>query len=76
VRLINSQVSDALVFMRALEIAGDDLSNLPDFGDGLRLTLPPVIPLHSDYKGEGPRAWLVANDFGGYDLTTEEPSNK
>lgn len=37
------------------------------------MNLPNVIPLSPDYPGEAPVAWLVANDFEGYDLTTEEP---
>lgn len=71
--LIGSQLKDALAYMDALEKACENLPDDPEFGEGLRLTLPPVIPLHSDYPGEGPRAWLVANDFNGYDLATTEP---
>ena len=71
--LIESQLTDAVTFMKALRSAIESLPDDPEWGAGMRLTLPAVIPLTPDYKGERPVAWLVANHFNGYDLTTEEP---
>jgi len=72
-KLIESQLSDALAYMKALSGLGATLPNEPTWGGGMRLWLPDVIPLSPDYKGEAPVAWLVANDFDGYDLTTTAP---
>jgi hypothetical protein len=72
-QLIPSQLRDALAYMDGLEKAIKSTAEDPKWGDGLRLWLPNVIPLSPDYHGEKPVAWLVANDFDGYDLTTEEP---
>lgn len=69
--LIESQLKDALAYIRALSTI--QLDPTDSWGDGLHLVLPPVIPLRPDYDGEKPVAWLVANDFEGYDLTTEDP---
>lgn len=71
--LIASQLVDALAYMKALEDAGNAAPIEPAWGEGVRLVLPSVIPLHPDYEGEAPVAWLVANDFGGYDLSTTAP---
>ena len=73
--LLPSQLRDALAFMDALEAANKSLRDEPESGGGLRLWLPNVIALRPDYPGEKPVAWLIANDFDGYDLTTEEPTN-
>lgn len=73
--LIPSQVRDALAYMEALSNAIKNLPQGEDWGGGLRLWLPDVIPLSPDYKGEPPVAWLVANDFEGYDLATTDPTN-
>lgn len=72
--LLQSQLIDALHYMQALEAAINTTSEEPGWGNGLHLWLPNVIPLAPDYEGESPVAWLVSNDFNGYDLTTEEPS--
>lgn len=75
--LIEPQVSDALTYMNALQAAFDSLSKEPEWGGGLRLILPSVIPLQTDYAGDVHAvAWLVANDFGGYDLATTDPTKK
>lgn len=71
--LIESQLADALLFMAALRKANESLPSEPAFGEGMCLWLPSVIPLRPDFEGEEPVAWLVANDFNGYDLTTEKP---
>lgn len=74
--LIPSHVRDALAYMDALEKATAGLPDDPEWGGGLRLILPAVIPLSTDYAEDmNPVAWLVANDFNGYDLTTKEPTN-
>lgn len=73
--LLTSQLRDALVYMEALDTEKMPLAEDGEWGQGLRLWLPNVIPLSPDYKGEGPVAWLVANDFGGYDLTTDKPKD-
>lgn len=71
--IIESQLRDALAYMSALKDEKFQLSPEPTWGEGVRLYLPNVIPLRPDYEGESPVAWLVANDFGGYDLSTENP---
>lgn len=71
--LIPSQIKDAVAFIEALQQVIESLPDDPEWGGGMRLNLPAVIPLTPDYKGEAPVAWLVANDFNGYDLTTQEP---
>jgi hypothetical protein len=76
VTLITSQLEDALILMKGLQAAVESLPDKPDFGEGMRLTLPSVIPLQPDYEGERPVAWLIANDFNGYDLSTTEPDSK
>jgi len=67
------QLRDALAYMSALNDEKIGLAQEPKWGEGLRLWLPNVIALSPDYKGEEPVAWLIANDFGGYDLTTSAP---
>ena len=74
-KLLTSQLRDALVYMEALDTEKMPLAEDGEWGQGLRLWLPNVIPLSPDYKGEAPVAWLVANDFGGYDLTSHEPKD-
>lgn len=73
--LIPSQLRDALAYAEGITKISEDLPLDPEWGGGLRLVLPDVIALRPDYDGEKPVAWLVANDFNGYDLTTEEPTN-
>lgn len=75
--LIKSQVEDALLYMSLFDGLADKLSDNPNWGDGLHLILPAVIPLRGDYRSdETVYAWLVANDFDGYDLATEDPTPK
>lgn len=71
--ILTSQLRDALVYMDALNIEKMPLADEPSWGEGVRLWLPNVIPLSPDYRGEKPVAWLVSNDFGGYDLSTTDP---
>jgi hypothetical protein len=74
--LIPSQVRDALAFMDGIEKIVTALPDEPEWGGGLRLVLPAIIPLTTDYRGDrNPVAWLIANDFNGYDITTKEPTN-
>ena len=74
--LIESQLSDALALMKGISAALKSLPDEPEWGGGLRLWLPKVIPLTNDYSGDDtPVAWLVANDFDGYDLSTVEPTD-
>lgn len=73
-RLIETQLSDALAYMKALRDVVEGLPDEPGWGEGLRLILPEVIALRADYGGDQtPYAWLIANDFNGYDLTTSAP---
>lgn len=74
--ILTTQLRDALVYMDALDTEKMPLAEEPGWGEGVRLWLPNVIPLMPDYKGEEPVAWLVSNDFGGYDLSTTDPSVK
>ena len=74
--LLETQLRDALAYMVALNDEKIGLAQEPKWGEGVRLSLPNVIPLSPDYQGEAPVAWLVANDFGGYDLTTTDPGKK
>lgn len=74
--LIQTQLADALAYMAALDTEKMNLAEEPTWGEGVRLWLPNIIPLSPDYKGEKPVAWLVANDFGGYDLSTVQPQEK
>lgn len=74
--VIESQLRDALVYMGALDTEKMSLAEEPGWNEGLRLWLPNVIPLSPDSRGEAPVAWLVANDFGGYDLATVEPKGR
>lgn len=74
--IIESQLRDALCYMAALNTENMQLSEKPEWGEGVRLWLPNVIPLRPDYGDEEPVAWLVANDFGGYDLSTKDPGGK
>lgn len=70
------QLKDALMYVELLQLE-DKLPDTPAWGDGNHLLLPQVIPLTSDYTGEDTvYAWLVANDFSGYDLMTEDPTKK
>lgn len=72
--LIESQLSDALAYMKALHEVIKGLPDDPEWGGGLRLLLPAAIPLTTDFRGDDePVAWLVSNDFDGYDLTTTKP---
>lgn len=71
--LIPSQLKDALVYVDVLGSVDAKLGGEPGWQGGMRLVLPNVIPLSPDAQGEGPIAWLIANDFGGYDLATENP---
>lgn len=73
--LIPSQIKDAVAFIEGLQKLLEGLPDEPAWGEGMRLNLPATIPLSPDYSGERPVAWLVANDFNGYDLTTEEPAS-
>jgi hypothetical protein len=74
--LIESQLSDALAYAKALRQANENIPDEPEWGGGLHLILPDVIPLKSDFKGdEVVYAWLVANDFNGYDLSTDNPAD-
>ena len=73
--LITSQLRDVLAYIDALEAGTKALSDSPSWGGGMRLCLPAVIPLCPDYDS-APVAWLVANDFDGYDLTTEKPKGE
>jgi hypothetical protein len=75
-QLLRTQLADALVYMDALDTEKMPLAEEPKWGEALRLWLPSVIPLSPDYNGEAPVAWLVANDFGSYDLTTDDPTRK
>lgn len=74
--LLETQLRDALAYMAALNDDKMALSQEPKWGEGVRLWLPNVIALTPDYEGEAPVAWLVSNDFGGYDLTTTDPGQK
>lgn len=74
--IIESQLRDALAYVAALSDEKLQLSSEPAWGEGVRLLLPNVIALRPDFDGEAPVAWLVANDFGGYDLTTTDPEAK
>jgi hypothetical protein len=74
--LIPSQTRDALSFAEGIQAINEAMPNEPEWGEGMRLWLPDVIPLRPDYPGEKPVAWLIANDFNGYDLTTENPEEK
>lgn len=75
--LTPSQTRDAVYWMEHLGMALEQMPPEPDFGDGLRLMLPDVIPLKSDFSGDDHTyGWLVANDFNGYDLTTTDPTKK
>jgi len=75
--LTKSQLKDALLYVELFEGIDAMLPNEPDWGDGMHLVLPSVIPLKSDFDGDDhPYAWLVANDFNGYDLTTTDPTKK
>lgn len=74
--LLETQLRDALAYMAALNDEKIGLAQEPKWGEGVRLWLPDVIPLSPDCEGEAPVAWLVANDFGGYDLTTTNPGTK
>jgi hypothetical protein len=74
--LTPEQLSDAVTYIKGLVRINDELPTEPDWSEGLRLLLPDVIPLRPDYPGEKPVAWLIANDFNGYDLTTENPEEK
>lgn len=71
--LIKTQLKDALHYMEGLEKMLAALSNDPEWHGGERLWFPSVIELRPDYEGEKPVAWLVGNDFGGYDLVMEDP---
>lgn len=71
--LIPSQLKDALAFIEALQDIYVKMPQEPEWSEGMRLLLPRVIPLSPDYEGEDPVAWLIANDFDGYDLSTEKP---
>jgi len=73
VNLSDSQLADALAFMKGLKAINESLPDDPEWGGGMRLILPAVIALAPDYEGEPPVAWLTANDFNGYDLSTENP---
>lgn len=68
-----TQMKDAVILAEALGRGLDLLPNEPAWGNGEHLRLPAVIPLETDYEGEGPLAWLVANDFNGYDISTTNP---
>lgn len=73
--LIKSQLADALLYMELFAGLEEKLPDKPDWGDGMHLVLPDVIPLKSDWRSDDTvYAWLVANDFNGYDLTTENPN--
>jgi hypothetical protein len=74
--LMQSQIEDALHYMNALSAAIKSVPEGESWGGGVRLWLPDVIPLRPDYRGEKPVAWLVANDFEGYDLTMQEPKKE
>lgn len=74
--LIPSQLRDALHYMDALEKAIATTDDKTERGGGLRLWLPAVIPLQPDYADHEPVAWLIANDFDGYDLSTVDPQKK
>lgn len=75
--LTKSQLVDAQIYMDLFTGLDEKLPDTPDWGDGLHLILPPVIPLKSDFPGDTHTyAWLVANDFDGYDLTTTDPTKK
>jgi hypothetical protein len=76
--LIESQIRDALTYMEGLSAALKALPNEPAWGGGgQHLVLPAYIPLMTDSRSDiAPVAWLVANDFDGYDLTTTDPSPK
>lgn len=76
-RLIPSQIKDALAFSEGIAQLIEGLPDSPEWGGGERLVLPSVLPLRVDdgYTTE-PYAWLIANDFNGYDLTTTNPSKE
>lgn len=71
--LIVSQMKDAIAFAEGLKALIESLPEEPRWGGGERMCLPMVIELRSDYPGDSTRAWLVANDFDGYDITTTDP---
>lgn len=74
-QLIESQLSDALTYAKAIREAIESIPDNPEWGGGLHLLLPDTIPLKSDFRGdETVYAWLIANDFNGYDLTTDSPN--
>lgn len=74
--LFDSQLADALTIVKGLGVLIESLPDEPDWGEGLHLRLPTVIPLFADNtENMVPVAWLVANDFSGYDLTTEDPGS-
>ena len=74
-RIIPSQLRDTMHFIEGLERIVSSMDDNVEWGNGLRLTLPAIIPLRSDYEEEELIvAWLVANDFGGYDLVTSDPT--
>lgn len=74
--LSESQLRDALVYLAAFNTEKMPLAEQPEWGGGTRLWLPNVIPLMPDHPGESAVAWLVDNDFGGYDLSTVDPGGK
>lgn len=74
--LIESQLRDALHYAAGLRQINETSADDPGWGEGMRLVLPEVIPLRGDYPGEPAYAWLVTNDFNGYDLTTVDPAKE
>lgn len=74
--LTETQLRDALAYIEVLNTLYKKLPEEPDWGDGMHLVLPKQVPLSPDFEGDKPVAWLVANDFGGYDLTTTNPETK
>ncbi|MDL5351134.1 hypothetical protein [Microbacterium sp. zg-YB36] len=73
--LIPSQVKDALALMEGLTKIIEEMDDETEWGSGLRLILPEAIPLKADDNSSSePVAWLVANDFNGYDLSTVKPA--
>ena len=71
--IIPSQMRDALIWAEALGAALDSLPDEPQWGGGMHLVLPSTIPLTPDGDEGHPVAWLVVNEFNGYDLTTTQP---
>lgn len=73
--LTTSQLRDALTYAEGLEKSLKVLSDDPPWdGSGLHLILPAIIPLVTDVRGDDrPVAWLIANDFNGYDISTTDP---